>query len=97
MTDDGVDLRAHLQGISIRLGHQLHAPGGRSATGTHHLCAELWALREVGWRGAAATLLHDARGQLRARINNMADRITTARRYDHGTLGKGRSLTRRRG
>lgn len=64
MRDDGVDLRAHLRGISIRLGHQLHAPGGRSATGTAGVCAELWALREVGWRGAAATLLHDARGQL---------------------------------
>jgi hypothetical protein len=62
--DATTDLAAHLTGISIRMGHQLHAPGGRSNTGTAHLSAELWALREVRWRGAAATLLHDARGLL---------------------------------
>lgn len=64
MDDAASDLRAHVEGISIRLGHQLLAPGGRMATGTAGVCAELWALREVGWRGAAATLLHDARGSL---------------------------------
>lgn len=41
--------------------------------------------------GAAGT----ANDALRARINNLADRITTARRYDHGTAGRG--LGRRRG
>lgn len=64
MNDPAADLQAHVRGISIRLGHQLVAPGGRSNTGTAGVAAELWALREVRWRGAAAVLMHDARGQL---------------------------------
>lgn len=58
-----MDLRAHLRGISIRLGHHLVARP-KDPMGSHDVGPELWALREVGWRGAAATLLHDARGQL---------------------------------
>lgn len=52
------------------------------------------AVMHDAMRHQAAATVNDA---MRARINNLADRITTARRYDHGTLGKGRSLTRRRG
>lgn len=65
MDGSEVDLRAHVEGIGIRLGHQLaKAHGGRANTGSAHVAAELWALRRVRWMGAAATLLHDARGQL---------------------------------
>lgn len=61
--DDGTkDLEGHLRGIGIRVSSQVGA--GRANAGSAILGGDLWALREVRWRGAGAVLLHDARGTL---------------------------------